>query len=176
MVEARILAYKEATFPFAHAISGQNPIQKAGLAQCGIFQIRFLPCCGVSVGCKVKFVLHFGEKCPGGLRILVVIDASGVNIGDFLVKLAFAEANFPNFCQQRFKIVFVEEAAIFQPLFVQHESFDGKFPEYLGCPLAELGGAFGVDPVADGDDGIQIVEFCVVAFTVVASVSEFPTY
>src|ERR1039458_215632 len=46
----------------------------------------------------------------------------------------------------------------FQALIVEYESFDQKLPEHLSRPDAKLRRLTAVDPVADGDDGVEIVE------------------
>jgi hypothetical protein len=50
----------------------------------------------------------------------------------------------------------------------------GEVAQHADGPLAELGGAGGINPEADGDDGVEIVEGGEVTFAVGGSGSEFP--
>lgn len=56
------------------------------------------------------------------------------------------------------KIVFTESFSLFQSFVVKGKSFDNEFPQYSGGPDPELGGLIAVNPVADGDDGVEVVE------------------
>jgi hypothetical protein len=91
------------------------------------------------------------------LGVPVVIDAGGVDVGDLLVKASLAEANFADFFEQPFEIILAKERAILHALLVEHIALDGEFAQHLGGPLAKLGGPHRIDPVADGDDGIEVV-------------------
>jgi len=55
----------------------------------------------------VQLVLHRIEKHLGQLRVAVVVDAGGVDVGDLLVEEPFAGANVPYAGQQ-----FVEMALL----------------------------------------------------------------
>ena len=46
----------------------------------------------------------------------------------------------------------------FEATFVYRNAFGEVGPEYSGGPDAEVGGFFGVDAVADGDDGVEVIE------------------
>lgn len=75
--------------------------------------------------------------------------------------------------KQPLEIILIEKRSVFHALFVQDIALDGKLPQHLGGPLAELGGPYRVDPVAHGDDGVQVVVFGGVGFAVAGSYSEF---
>lgn len=49
-------------------------------------------------------------------------------------------------------------APLFEPLIVQHKTFEYEFFQRIRCPDAKLGGLIGIDAVADRDDDIQIIE------------------
>jgi hypothetical protein len=95
-------------------------------------------------------------------------------VGHLLVEAALAEADLADLLKQVLEIVLAEKAPVFQPLLVEHVAFDGELAQDGGGPLAELGGADGIDPVADGDDGIEVVVLGIVAFTVAGSYPEIP--
>lgn len=57
-------------------------------------------------------------------------------------------------------------AAAFYALIIHDIGFDGVLFDDGGGPLAELQDAFGVDLVADGDNGGELVVFAVVVFAV----------
>ena len=61
-----------------------------------------------------------------------------------------------------------------QPVFVQNIPANGEVAQDADGPLAELGGAGGVDPEADGDDGVEIVEGGEITFAIAGSIPEFP--
>lgn len=127
----------------------------------------------LAVDGPVEFVLHGGKETLGGLGGDVVVNRSGVDVSDFLVKLALAQADFPDALQLLFEILFGENGAgIFQALIIHREAFDGERFNDAGGPLAELHGAFGVDLVADGDDGGEVVVLGVVGFAVGGSYSK----
>lgn len=110
----------------------------------------------------------------GGLRVGVVVQCGGVDVGNLLVKPAFAGANFANFIEQGIEICLAEDGAVFEAFLVEHIAADGEVAQNTGRPLAELGGALGIDPVADGDDGVEIVESGEVLLAVGGSIPEFP--
>jgi len=63
--------------------------------------------------------------------------------------------------QQFPEVVFPEKSfALFQPFVIQSKAFDHIFFEDLRRPDAKLCGAPGIDPVTDGDDGVKVVDFC----------------
>ena len=57
----------------------------------------------------VHFILDFLEKQPCCRSITVIINGSGINIREFLVKAAFTQPYLPDFGKQMFKIVFANE-------------------------------------------------------------------
>ena len=60
----------------------------------------------------MQLVLNYGEKAFGGLSGYIIVDGCGINIGDLLVKLALAQAYFPDALQLLFKIFFTKNGAI----------------------------------------------------------------
>lgn len=62
-----------------------------------------------------------------------------------------------------------------QPLLVDRIPAHKMFAKNPSRPLAELGAALGIYPVADGQDGVQIVELYLVGFTVLRSLCKFCT-
>jgi len=126
----------------------------------------------MSVDGIVEFILHFGKKllCLGS--VFVVIHSGGVNIGYLLIKAAFAQAYFPDFGKEVFKIIFIKKSAVFHSLAVYNITPQGKVSENRCSPLSESGGPFCVDPVAHGDYGVKVVVFCPVIFSISGSYRE----
>ena len=107
----------------------------------------------------VQLVLHGGEELLGQRRVGVVIHRQGVDVRDLLVKAPLAGPDFPDALQQFVEVILAEDLlALLQPLVIQHEALDDELPQGLGRPDAELRGLVAVDPVADGDDGVEVVE------------------
>lgn len=127
---------------------------------------------------KVKFILHGGKKLFGNFFVRVIIGtALSIDIGDLLIKAPFTGADVPNPFQLFFKIVFPKIVLrIFQPLIIHGKALDDVFFEHLGGPDPEMGRLFGIDSIAYGDDGIEVVVFGLVGFTVGGSMCNICTY
>jgi hypothetical protein len=110
-----------------------------------------------AVDCKVHLVLHPREELLGDRRVLVVIHGGGIDVGDFLVKSPLRKADLADFLQQALEIILAEERAVFHALAVHHVTAQRVVPQHSGGPLAEGSGALRVHPVADGNDGIEVV-------------------
>ncbi len=80
-----------------------------------------------------------------------------VNVRDLLVKPPLRGADVLNPPHQLLEIV-ERQVGILQPLIVEDETFHDVFPQPLWGSDAEAGGRRAFHPVADGDDGIEIVE------------------
>lgn len=75
----------------------------------------------------MQFVLSLGKERFSCRSVLVVVDAGGINVADFLVKAALAEPYFPNLFKQVLKIVLTQKGPVFHALFVKHITLYGKF-------------------------------------------------
>ena len=130
--------------------------------------------CGrLAVDGPMQLVLHGGEEAHGGDSGDVVVDRGGVDVGNFLVELALAQADFPDALELFLEVFFTENGAVvFQTLVIHRKALDGEGLDDAGGPLAELDGAFRVHLVADGDDGGEVVVLGVVGFTVGGSYSK----
>lgn len=73
------------------------------------------------------------------------------------MEASFAEADLADFRQQAFEVVLAQVAAVLHALAIQHVSLDRELAQDGSGPLAELRGAHRVDPIADRDDGIEVV-------------------
>jgi len=131
---------------------------------------------GVAVDGKVELVLDSGEKSLRRFSLCAVIHRGGVNVGNLLIEATLAGADFADFRKQVVKVGLVEDGTVFQPFLVQNIPTDGEVPQDADGPLAELGGAGGVDAEADGDDGVETVECGEVFLPVFGSMSEIPTH
>ena len=105
----------------------------------------------------MHLVLHRLEKHLGQLRIAVVVDAGGVDVGDLLVEEPLAGANVPDARQQFVEIVLPQRPSGLDALVVEREPLDQQLAEPCRGPLAELGAAQRADPVANGQNHLQVV-------------------
>jgi hypothetical protein len=101
----------------------------------------------------------------------VVINAGGVDVGDFLVKPPLGGADVLNPPEELLKIV-ERLVWVFQALVVQNEALDDELAEFLRGPDAETGGDGAFDAVPDGDDGVEVVVICAVLLAVGGSSKE----
>lgn len=86
----------------------------------------------------MEFVLHCFEKGDAFFRGGVVIHAGGVNISYFLVEAPLRGADVLNAPQKLFKII-KRLVRVFQPLVIQHKTFDDEFPKPLRGPDTKPG-------------------------------------
>jgi len=129
---------------------------------------------GLPVDGPVELVLHGGEETLGGGRAQIVVNGGGVDIGDFLVELALAQTNFADALELFFEVLLAEDrAACFQSFIVHGKALDGVFLDDRRRPFAELDGPLGVDLVADGHDGGEVVVPGIVALAVSGSYPKF---
>ncbi len=56
------------------------------------------------------------------------------------------------------KIALTYERAVLHTLLVYDVATQGELPDDIGAPLAELSGTDGVDTIAHGNDGIEVIE------------------
>ena len=94
--------------------------------------------------------------------VFQVADNNAVkNVGDLLPDAPFGSTDGTDALQQFPEVVFLEKSfALFQPFVIQSKAFDHIFFEDLRRPDVKLCGAPGIDPVTDGDDGVKVVDFC----------------
>jgi len=127
----------------------------------------------LAVDGPMQFVLHGGKETLGGLGGQVVVNGGGVDVSDFLVEFTLAHTDFPDALELFFKVFFAEDGAvIFEALVIHRIALDGEGFDDVGGPFAELHGAFGVDLVANGDNGGEVVMLGVVGFAVGGSYSK----
>ena len=130
---------------------------------------------GVSMDGIVHLVLNRGKEVFCGFAVNRVIDGSGIDVGDFLVKSAFTGTNFLNFRNQVFKIVFIKNLAIDKAVFVQHITLTCKSIQYFSGPLPELCCARRVDTIAYGDNRWERIEFIMICSTVICNLCKICT-
>jgi hypothetical protein len=107
----------------------------------------------------VQLVLHRLEERLRRLGLLVVVDAALlVDVGDLQVEPPLAGADLPDPLEQLVEVVLAEALVQLEPLVVEDEALDDELAQRLGRPDAELGGLRAVDPVADRDDRVEVVE------------------
>ena len=98
-------------------------------------------CRRVTMSGPVQLVLHRLEKHLGQLRIAVVVDAGGVDVGDLLVEEPLAGANISYAGQQFIEIVLPQRPSGLDALVVEREPFDQQLAEPCSGPLTKLGAA-----------------------------------
>lgn len=74
----------------------------------------------------------------GGGRIWIVVDVSGVDVSNLLVKAALAESNFPDFFEVLLEVVNIQEGPVLHSLFVNDTASYGELPEDVSSPLAKI--------------------------------------
>ena len=113
------------------------------------------------------------KKTLGGLGGDVVVDGGRVDVGDLLVELAHAQADFPDALELFLEVFFPQNGAVvFQALVIHGKALDREGLDDAGSPLAELHGPLGVHLVAYGDDGGEVVVLGVVGFAIGGSYSK----
>ena len=103
-------------------------------------------------------VLYLLEKQPCGWRIPIVINAGGIDVRQFLIEPAFAQAYLPYFSQQVLEIVFANESPVFHALLVYDISTQRELSYHVCTPLPELRGTDGIDSIAHRDDGVKVIK------------------
>jgi hypothetical protein len=108
----------------------------------------------------VKFVLYHRVKFAGSGRAAVVVNAAlGKDISDLLPDAALAGSNGADALQQLAEVIFAKNAlALLEPFVIQHKAFGDKFLQGFGGPNAKPRRLGGIDAVADGNDGVEVVE------------------
>ena len=116
--------------------------------------------CRLACDGEMEFVLHHCIETTRFVRMLVVIDAAlRKNIGNLLpdTPLAGADGAYP--LQEFAEIIFAEcRLALLQTIVIEDETFQHVFLEHLRRPDPALRGTLGIHTIADGDDGVEIVE------------------
>src|SRR5690606_37822678 len=90
-----------------------------------------------------------------------------VDVGDLLVELALREPDLADALELLLEVAIAQDrAAALEALVVHREALDGELLDDARRPLAKLHRALGVDLVADGDDGREVVVLGVVGLAV----------
>ena len=111
----------------------------------------------------MEFILDCGIKLPRHVRVFIVIHAAfGENVRDLLPNTSFTGTNGTYALQQFAEVVFAENgSAPLQPFVIEGKAFDHIFAKDPRRPYSEMRRPLGVNAVADGDDGVEIVEICI---------------
>lgn len=74
------------------------------------------------------------------------------------VATPFAGPYLPDTFQEFVKVVLAKAFSLFKPFIVQHKTLDDERPQGFGSPNPELGSLMAVYPVANGNDGIEMIK------------------
>src|SRR5690606_20673211 len=102
---------------------------------------------------------------------LVVIVGGRAEVADLLVESRLRGADVPDAGKPLVEIVPL--LGLFQPSIVHGETLDQVFAQDSGGPAAELGAPRGADPVADRQNGVQVVDLGAVGLAVRGSCQGF---
>ena len=105
----------------------------------------------------VHLVLNDLKELPRHFGVLIVVDARGVNVGDFLIEHPLAGANISDAGKQLVEVVIAKSPSGLDAFVVEGEPFDEQFAQADGSPLAEGRAAGRSDAIADGKNGVEIV-------------------
>ena len=105
----------------------------------------------------VYFVLHGGEELFCNRRGGLVIDSGGEDIGHLLVEAPLGETDLPDLLEELLEVVHSEDLTLFHARTIDDVAAQCEVSEHLGRPLPEVCGTDGVHPVADRDDGVEVV-------------------
>ena len=107
----------------------------------------------------MHLVLNLFEKCTRSWCIDIIINTGGIYISEFLIKASFTQPYLPNFGKQMFKIILSDKRAILHSFLVYHISTNSKLAKHICTPLPELCGTSTINPIANTNDSIKIIEF-----------------
>ena len=128
---------------------------------------------GVPVHGEVHLVLHRGIEAFRGGGSTVVVDSSGIQVGDLLIELALAGTDLPDALQLFLKVFVGQIGAPLEPFVVHDPAANGVLRCDLIDPFAELNGALGVALEADRDDHLQGIVLDSVRLAVCGSYPKF---
>ena len=132
-------------------------------------------CCCAVMDSVMHFILNCSKEIPCGLAIEGVVHSSGVNIRNFLIEAPLTGSNLLNLGNQVVEVVLIKDLSIDESALVQNIALLGKGVQHLGCPLTELRGSAGVNPIAYGNDGGQRVKLIVICFPVARNLCKICT-
>ena len=128
---------------------------------------------GVPVHGEAHLVLHRGIEAFRGGGSTVVVDSSGIQVGDLLIELALAGADLSDTLQLFLEVLVGQIGALLEPFVVHDPAANGVLRCDLIDPFAELNGALGVDLEADRDDHLQGIVLDSVRLAVCGSYPKF---
>ena len=119
----------------------------------------------------MHLVLHGLEEFDA-LRLRgVVVDAGGVDVRDLLIKPPLGSADILNPPEQFIEVV-ERAVGILQAFVIEDEALHDEFAQLLRGPDAETVGDGAFYAVADGDDGVEVIEIGAVSLSVSGSCKE----
>ena len=128
---------------------------------------------GMSMNCIVHFILYFLEKEACSRCILVIVYCRSIYIRQFLIEPTFTQSYFSNLGKQMLKIILTDKRTVIHSLLVNHITTDGKLAEHICTPLPELGCPNRIDSIPDTNNGIEIIEHCLIILPVYGSCRVF---
>lgn len=80
-----------------------------------------------------------------------------------------------NLRNQVVEVVLIKNLPIDEPALVQNKALLSKGVQHLGCPLAELRGSAGIDPIAYSNNGGQRIKLVLIGFPVIRNLCKICT-
>lgn len=111
-------------------------------------------------------IVHCLKEQACRLGVLIVIKRRCVQVCDLLIELPLTQPYFPNLLKLPLEVFVREHMPLFQALHVHCPTLNGMVFHDLPRPFAELHGTLVIDLEDDGNDGLQVIVLCVVAFSI----------
>ena len=102
-------------------------------------------------------VLHRGKEKLGGFVGLVVVAAEGKQVAHFLIEALFRGPNIADAAQHLVEVIRAA-VRVLQPLVVHDKALDQILFQHGGGPAAKLHATRRAHAVADGENGVEVVE------------------
>ena len=102
----------------------------------------------------VQLVLHRCEKPTSEISVGVIVDTGDEYVRHLLIEVPFTASDVTDALQQLSEIA---ATITLQSFIIKHESLLNKLTKMCRCPLAETSGHLRLNPIAHGNNHVQIV-------------------
>jgi len=159
-VQALDLGLVEVIFGDGDVMFSQPGAAPCGEAHIGLFRVRAFRDDfggGLAGDGEVELVLDDLEEFLSGFGPGVVINGELIDVLDLLIEALFRGPDVADALQEYIEIVRAQGFSLFKALVIHDKALDQVFAQMLGGPLAELGAPEGPDPVAHGEDHVEVI-------------------